>query len=124
MTDMTSAVQKPGLSAVAPTYTAVTATDKFIAAPNAKYELHYKNGATPTGAGTFKITDQTTPTPSGSSPGAGFADAIVQNAGMGATTELICLIDNSSRFRDALGFINLAHTGTLTTVSVRILGPL
>jgi hypothetical protein len=124
MTDMTAAVQKPALTGVAPTYTAVTATDKFAAAPNAKYELHYKNAATPTGAGTFKVVDQTTLAPPASSPAAGFADAVIQNAGMGATTELMALIDNSSRFRDALGFINLTHTGTLTTVTVSIRGPL
>ena len=124
MTDMTSAVLNPGLAGAAPTYTAVTATDKFAAAPNSKYILHYKNGATPTGAGAFKIVDQTTATPAASSPGAGFADAVVQNAGMGATTELVQKIDNSSRFRDAQGFINMTATGTLTTVTVLIIGPL
>lgn len=124
MTDMTAFVQNPALSGVAPTYTAVTAADYFVAQPSAKYLLHYKNGATPTGAGAFKVTDQTTPTPSGASPGAGFADAIVQNAGMLATTELVCKIDNSNRFRDSNGRINLAHTGTLTTVTVAIIGPL
>lgn len=123
MTDMTAAVQKPGLAGIAPTYTAATATDKFTAAPNSRYMLHYKNGATPTGAGAFKLGDPTTPIPTASGLAAGFADAVIQNAGMGATTELISWIDNSSRFRDATNFINLAHTGTLTTVTVAIFGP-
>lgn len=123
MTDMTSAVQKPALAGVAPTYTAVTAADFFTAQPGARYMLHYKNGATLTGAGAFKVTDPTTATPSGSSPGAGFADAVVQAVGMAATTELISWIDNSTRFRDANGRINLTHIGTLTTVTVGIFGP-
>lgn len=123
MTDMSAAVQSPGLAGVAPTYTQATAADKFLAQPNARYELHYKCGATPTGAGSFKVTDQTTPTPAGASPGAGFADAVVQDAGMTATTELISVIANSNRFRDAQGFINMVHTGTLTTVTVGIRGP-
>lgn len=120
MTDMTSAINTPGLAGIAPTYTAVTASDTFTAAPNTRYMLHYKNGATPTGAGAFKITDATTPTPAGASPGGGFADAVVQNAGMGATTELITVIDNSTRFLNASKVITLTHTGTLTTVTVGI----
>lgn len=123
MTDMTSAVQQPSFAGVAPTYTACTATDKFAAQPNARYFLHYKNGATPTGVASFKVTDQTTPIPAGSGASAGFADAVVQSAGMGATTELVAVIANSNRFRDSLGFINLTHGGTLTTTSVAIFGP-
>lgn len=122
MTDFTSAVQKPGLVGVAPTYSQATGTDKFLAAPNARYELHYKNGATATGAGSFKVTDQVSAAaaPAGASLAGGWADAVVQSAGMLATTELVCIIDNSSRFRDAQGFINLVHAGTLTTVTVAI----
>lgn len=120
MTDMTSAIQKPGLTGVAPTYTAVTASDTFTAKPNTRYMLHYKCGATPTGAGTFKVSDPTTPIPSGSGAAAGFADAVVQNAGMLASTELFMTIDNSNRFRNSTGVITLTHTGTLTTVSVAV----
>jgi hypothetical protein len=122
MTDIVA--QKPGLAGIAPTYIQATAADRFLALPNSKYMLHYKNGATPTGAGTFKITDATTPTPGAATPGAGFADAVVQNGGMLATTELVQEIDNSTRFRDATGFVNITHTGTLTTVSVAVIGPL
>jgi hypothetical protein len=123
MTDMTAAVQRPGLAGVAPTYTAVTAADFFTAQPGSAYKLHYKCGATPTGAGSFKATDPSTPIPPGSAAVAGYADAIVQNAGMTATTELISIIPNSNRFRDAQGRINLVHTGTLTTVTLAISGP-
>lgn len=123
MTDFSAQVQKPGQAGIAPTYNAVTAADFFVAARNARYMLHYKNGATPTGAGSFKVADATTPIPPGSGAAAGFADVVVQNAGMGATTELVSWIDNSDRHRDANGRINLAHTGTLTTVQVAIFGP-
>lgn len=126
MTDFTANVQKPGLTGIAPTYNAVTAADKFTAAPNSRYMLHYKNGATAqaTGGSPNKVTDPTTPVPSGSSASAGFADAVTQaSPGMTATSEFVVWIDNSSRFRDATGFINLVHPGTLTTVTVAIFGP-
>lgn len=124
MADQTANVQKPGLTGVAPTYVAANATDFFTAAPNSRYELHYKNGATPTATGAFTITDPTTPIPAGSGSAAGFADAIVKAAGsMLASTELKCTIANSSRFMDANGRINLVHGGTLTTVTLNILGP-
>jgi hypothetical protein len=116
--------QKPGLAGIAPNYIQATAADRFLALPNSKYMLHYKNGATPTGAGSFKITDSTTPTPGAASPAAGFADAVVQTGGMLATTELVQEIDNSTRFRDATGYVNMTHTGTLTTVTVAVIGPL
>lgn len=123
MADLTAQVQQPGLAGVAPTYVAVSAGDFFTAQPNSRYELHYKNGATPTGVATFKVTDPTTPVPTGSGSVAGFADAVVQSAGMGATTELKSVIPNSTRFRDSNNRINLVHGGTLTTVTVNILGP-
>lgn len=119
MTDMT--VQVPGLAGAAPVYTAVTASDRFLATPGARYMIHYKNGATLTGAGSFKMGDPTTPIPAASAAAGGFADAVLQNTGMAATTELISVIDNATRFRDATGWINLTHTGTLTTVSVAIM---
>lgn len=124
MTDMTAFVQKANLTGAAPVYTPVTSTDKFKASSSSRYLLHYKNGATPQATGSMKVTDQTTTTPSGSVPGAGFADAVVVATPMGATTELVVEIDNSTRFMDATGFINLTATGTLTTVSVAIIGPL
>lgn len=120
MTDFSANVQRPGLTGVAPVYNTATATDKFAAAPNSKYMLHYKNGATPSGI--LKVTDPTTPIPPGSTASAGFADSQV-TAALGASAEAICIIDNSTRFRDAQGFINLSH-GTPTTVTVAIIGPL
>lgn len=127
MTDFTNQVQKPGLGGAAPTYNVCTATDKFAALPNSKYLLHYKNGATAQASGAVgnTITDSTTPTPPGSAPAAGFADVVtLAGPGMLATTEYVSYIDNSNRFRDNLGFINLKHPGTLTTVTVAIIGPL
>lgn len=124
MADLTASVQQLGVTGAAPTYVAVNAGDFFVAQPNARYELHYKNGATPTASGAFTVTDPTTPIPQGSASVAGFADQVVKAAGsMLANTELKVIISNSNRFRDNQGRINLVHGGTLTTVTVNILGP-
>lgn len=124
MADLSAFVQKPSYTGVAPTYSAVSAADYFVAQPNSRYEVHYKNGATATASGAFTVTDPTTPVPSGSGSVAGFADAVVKAAGsMLANTELKAIIANSDRFRDSNGRINLVHGGTLTTVTVNILGP-
>jgi hypothetical protein len=124
MTDMTSAIQKPDLIGVAPTYTACTASDTFTAAPNSSYILHYKNGATAQTTGPNKISDVSTPIPTGSAASAGFADASDGlGAGLPATTERVRVINNSNRFRSSSGVITLAHPGTLTTVTLAIFGP-
>lgn len=123
---MTSAVQLPGLAGVTPTYTACTAADKFTAAPNSRYMLHYKNGATAqaTGGTPNKITDPTTPIPAGSASIAGFADVTTKaTPGLTASEERVVWIDNTNRLRDSTGAINLVHPGTLTTVTVAIFGP-
>lgn len=125
MADLSAGVQKPDLIGVAPNYQAVAAADFFSAAPNSSYILHYKNGATAQTTGPNKITDQSTPTPAGSTPAAGFADASDGlSGGMTATSERTRIINQSNRFRDANGRINLVHPGTLTTVTVQIVGPL
>jgi hypothetical protein len=124
MADQTANVQKPSITGVAPTYVAANATDFFTATPNSRYEIHYKNGATATASGAFTVTDPTTPIPAGSGAVAGFADGIIKASGsMLANTELKAVIPNSSRFMDANGRINLVHGGTLTTVTMNILGP-
>lgn len=125
MADLTAQIRQLSLVGAAPNYVAVSATDFFSAIPNARYILHYQNGATPTASGAFSITDPTTPVPPGSGAVAGFADVITKASGsMLASTELLVGISNSDRFRDANGRINLVHGGTLTTVKVAILGPL
>lgn len=127
MTDFTAQVQKPNLTGTAPTYNACTATDKFTALPNARYMLHYKNGATTQASGTNKIVDQVSDAsvkPVGATLAGGWADAVTTGGTfLGANAESVVWIDNSTRFRDATGFINLAHGGTLTTVTVAIFGP-
>lgn len=126
MADLTAGITKPGLLGVAPNYQAVSAADKFTAQSGARYMLHYKNGATPQATGGLpnKVTNPTAVAPSGSSPTAGWADAVSQaTPGMGATTENVVWIDNSTIFKDGTGFINLVHPGTLTTVTVAIMGP-
>jgi hypothetical protein len=123
----TLTARKQGLAFTAPNYQVVSAADKFAAVAGAKYLLHYKNGATPQASGSSpnKVTDPSTPIPAGSSAVAGFADLLTSaGAGMGATSEATILLDNSTRFIDGTGFINLVHGGTVTTVTVDIVGPL
>lgn len=120
MADLSSYVQKPTLTSLAPDYRTCSATDYFVAAPGSMYMLHYKNGATPTGA--IKIVDQTSVAPSGASgAGAGWADVQV-SASILASAERTSMIGNSNRFRDSQGRINLTH-GTPTTLTVAIFGP-
>lgn len=120
MTDMTAFIQTPDTAGVVPTYTAATAADQFTAAPNTKYMLHYKNGATTTGGALpFKVGNPTAVAPPASGLGAGFGDAVIAATGMLATTEKVHIID-SNVFRNTAGVIALAHQGTLTTVSVAI----
>ena len=118
MADLTtSTVRAHGLAASAPVYTAVAATDSFTAKAGVYYELHYKNGATP-GTGLLKVVDQTAQAPAGISLAAGWADLpVVTN--MAASSEIIVTIP-SDRYRDGQGKINLAHAGTLTTITVAI----
>lgn len=124
MADLSASVQKLGVVGAAPTYVAANATDFFVAQPGSRYILHYKNGATPTASGAFSVTDPTTPIPQGSSQIAGFADVVTKASGsMLANTELVVDIPNSNRHRDSNGRINLIHGGTLTTVTVCIMGP-
>lgn len=125
MTDFTAAVQLPNLSGVAPTYSALTGTDFFTASPNARYMLHYKNGATGMSAGTLTVQDTTTPTPAGVSPVANAFDAVTVPTALGVNGERVAWIDNSSRFRDSNGRINLLKTGSpvFTTMTVAIFGP-
>lgn len=125
MADLSANVQRPDLAGVAPTYSACGAADFFTASANSAYILHYKNGATAQTTGPNKITDQSTPIPAGSAAVAGFADASDGlSGGMTATSERTRIINNSNRFRDSNGRINLVHPGTLTTMTVQIIGPL
>lgn len=119
MADLTAGIQQPGLSGVTPNYQVCSAADTFKAASGARYELHYKNAATPTTI--LKVTDPTTPIPGGSTAAAGFADLQV-SAALGASAERKVIID-ANRFRDASGNINLVH-GTPTTLTLNIIGPL
>lgn len=126
MTDFSSLIQRPGVGGATPLYTQATAADFFVAAPNSRYELHYKNGATPTTQ--LFIKDPVTPTPTGSTPGVatgadGAFDRLI-SAALAANTERKVIIDNSDLFRDpATGRINLKHN-TPTTLTLNIMGPL
>jgi hypothetical protein len=117
MADLTSQIRRPGITAAAPNYVGVSATDFFTAKTGARYRLHYKNGATP-GTGALKVGDPSTPIPAGSGLAAGFADVtIVTN--MAASSESV-LVVSVSRHVDGNGRINLTHGGTLTTITVGV----
>lgn len=117
MADLTSQIRRPGIPAIAPNYVAVSATDFFTAKAGARYRLHYKNGATP-GTGTLKVADPSTPIPPGSGLAAGFADVTVAT-NLAATTETVATV-SGSRHVDGNSRINLAHGGTITTITVAI----
>lgn len=123
MADLTAQVRKPALAGQAPNYVAVSASDTFTAAPDASYVIHYKNGATSSGAAIFAAKDQATPAPTGAALAAGWADAQLFASTLAASGEWIARIDNTNRFRDSTGKITLTHSGTLTTVTAAILGP-
>jgi hypothetical protein len=117
MADLTSTVRKPGVTGTVPAYTAVAATDFFSAKQGARYRIHYKNGAT-VGTGTLKVTDPSTPIPAGSGLAAGFAD-VTAVTNMPATSESVVVV-SGARHVDGNGRINLAHGGTITTITVAI----
>jgi hypothetical protein len=129
MADLSSFVQRPNASTVViPTYTAVTAADKFLASQNSGYMLHYKNGATLAGA--VYINEKLAANPPSSQapipPPAGglkWSDFVVHTA-FPASVERVVFIDNISAYIDNLGFVNLQHLGTITTLTVCIMGPL
>jgi len=131
MTDMTAFIQDPTASnVVTPTYTACTATDKFLAGQGSRYMLHYKNGATPT-AGAIYVSEKQAQAPAGALPlvngvpSTKWSDLqVIPIGGIAATTEKVVVIDNITPYIDSLGFVNLLHGGTLTTLTVAILGPL
>lgn len=117
MADLTAQIRRPGVTGAAPNYVAVAATDFFTAKPGARYRLHYKNGATP-GTGALKVGDPTSPIPPGSGLAAGFADVTVVT-NMAASSESVAIV-SGSRHTDGNSRINLAHAGTLTTITLGI----
>jgi hypothetical protein len=125
MADLTAGIQKPDLVGAAPNYQTCSAADFFTAQPNACYILHYKNGASAQTTGPNKVTDQVSVAPVGTTQSAGWADASDGlGSGIPATTERTRIINQSNRFRDGQGRINLVHPGTVTTLTVQIIGPL
>lgn len=123
MTTLTT--QLPGVGDdITPTFTACTAADKF-AANGGRYVLYYKSGAS--GAVSTIYALNAAAAPSGTVPAAGtggtnWADLRLSN-GIGATTDAVCTIPDVSAYIDATGFVNLKHNGTLTTVTVAVIGP-
>lgn len=110
---------------VAPNYNTCTATDKFLAVPGKSYLLHYKNGGT--ASGTVFINEQRAATPRASTPAAPagatkYSDAKLATA-IGTTSELVVLLEDAGPYLDASQFVNLQHSGTVTTLTLAIFGP-
>ena len=126
----TIATQLPTVAApITPTYTAVTAADKFTAQPGTTYMISYVNGATP-GTATLWVLEQAAVPPTGAQTPAiptgatKWSDAQI-SATLGASASRIIVLDKSiiGNFIDSTGFVNLKHNGTLTTITVAIFGP-
>ena len=126
MTDMSAFVQDPTAgNPVTPIYTQCTAADKFTASRDQRYMLHFKNGATPTG--TIFVNEKLAQAPAGSVPTAPagatkWSDLKVSNS-LGASSEVVIVIDNITPYLDTSGFVNLQNV-TPTTLQVAIFGPL
>lgn len=120
----------PGVASVAPTFTAVTAADKFLSNAGGGWRIHYRNGAT-VGTGSLWVTCQnvtvppgaTSPTLPAGSPTNWSDNLIVTN--MAASSDRVLYIPAIyiAQFTDATGFVNLKHNGTLTTITVSVEGP-
>lgn len=130
MADLTAGIQDPTAgNIVTPNYQAVSAADKFLASANQRYMLHWKNGATAT-TGAVYVAEKLAQAPAGAipvnppAPAIKWSDLLVIASTFPASTEKILVIDNITPYIDSLGFVNLLHGGTLTTLTVCILGPL
>ena len=126
----TIATQLPTVAApITPTYTAVTAADKFTAQPGTTYMISYVNGAT-AGTLTLWVLEQVATPPVGAQAPAiptgatKWSDALISSA-LGSNASRIIVLDKSiiSNFIDSTGFVNLKHNGVLTSITVAIFGP-
>ena len=119
----------PGVTSVAPTFTAVTAADKFLSNAGGGWRIHYRSGATPGTLGLYVQNFVVAVPPGAATPGlptgaVHWSDDLVINA-MGATTDRVLYIPAIyiAQFTDATGFVNLVHNGTITSITVSVEGP-
>jgi hypothetical protein len=124
--------QKPSIgTVVTPTFNATTAADKFSAS-GGSYILIYQNAGT-IGTGTLWVLDGNNPgavVPTGAQAPAiptgatKWSDALIVS-NMPTSSFRVIAIDNINiqNFIDSTGFVNLKHNGTITTITVAILGP-
>jgi len=119
----------PGVTSVAPVFTAVTAADKFLSSGGGGWRIHYRNGASP-GTAALYVQNFTVAVPPGAatpslpSGAVHWSDDLVITS-MGATTDRVIYIPGIyiSQFTDSTGFVNLVHNGTITTITVSVEGP-
>lgn len=126
MADLSANVKAPteASGSVVLPFAACTAADKF-AASTGRYLLIYTNGATATG--TVFVNEQKAVAPTGATPAAPAGATKWSDLKVGTTipasgTYPISIAD-ISKYVDVTGFVNLQHAGTLTTLTLGILGP-
>jgi hypothetical protein len=125
----TITTQLLSVTSAAPTFTAVTAADKFQSNGQGNWVVYYRNGAT-VGTGALYVTNQNVAVPPGAATPAlptgatNWSDDLVIN-NMAATTDRALLIPGIyiAQFTDTTGFVNLKHNGTITTITVAVFGP-
>jgi hypothetical protein len=121
------ATQPPSLLLQTPTFSSVSASDTFNASQGQKFVLYYVNGGTPTGAAAY-VSEKLAVAPSGSvpvvpaTPATKFSDGLLIATTFPASTSRWSefIVDNYL----ASGLVTLLHGGTLTTLTLAILGPL
>lgn len=119
----------PGLTSAAPTFTAVTAADKFLSGGGGGWRIHYRNGATIGTASLYVQNNNVTVPPGAATPGLPTGatnwsdDLVITN--MAASSDRVIYIPAIyiAQFTDSLGFVNLKHNGTITTITVSVEGP-
>ena|SRR5215472_2329301 len=125
--------QRPSIGVpITPTFTTISAADKFTSGGGGTYIILYSNGATP-GTATFWVLDGNNPgavAPVGSQAPAiptgatKWSDAQIVSS-MSATSLRMIAVDNVNmpNFTDSTGFVNLKHNGTITGNTVGVFGP-
>jgi hypothetical protein len=119
----------PGVTSVAPNFTAVTAADKFLSGGGGGWRIHYRNGGT-IGTLALYVTNNNVTVPPGAAAPAlptgatNWSDDLVINA-MAASSDRVLYIPAIyiAQFTDSTGFVNLKHNGTITTITVSVEGP-
>ena len=121
------AAQAPTLLLQTPTFSAVSASDTFAAVQGQKYLLYYINGGTQTSAAAY-VSEKAAVAPSGSvpvvpaTPATKFSDGLLIATTFPATTSRFSEFQVDNYLSG--GVVTLLHGGTVTTLTIAIIGPL